>query len=104
MLLPALPPLPFLSPNFGSHMVLQRDKPNTFWGWTTPGETVTVSVGGRNAKGKAGPDGRWLARLTPPQAGGPYKVSIEGSEAHKVAEISGIPVSRVPHIELTDVL
>ena len=27
---------------FGSHMVLQQDKPLTIWGWAQPGETVTV--------------------------------------------------------------
>ena len=30
--------LPFLSPIFGDHLVLQRGKPNTFGGWTKPGE------------------------------------------------------------------
>lgn len=30
---------------FSSHMVLQRDKPITVWGWAKPGETVTVKFG-----------------------------------------------------------
>ena len=29
---------------FGGHMVLQRDKPLTIWGWAKPGETVTVQL------------------------------------------------------------
>ena len=27
-------PQPFVSPIFGDHMVLQRGKPNTLWGWS----------------------------------------------------------------------
>jgi len=27
---------------FSDHMVLQQEKPLTFWGWAQPGETVTV--------------------------------------------------------------
>ncbi len=29
---------------FGDHMVLQRDKPLTIWGWADPGTTVTVTL------------------------------------------------------------
>ena len=36
---------PLLSPIFGDHMVLQRGKPNTFWGWARPGEKIHVAVG-----------------------------------------------------------
>src|SRR5271165_682087 len=79
---------PFLSPALGSHMVLQRDKPNTFWGWTTPGAAVTVTLNDQKADATAGPDGKWIATLTPPPAGGPYTVSINGPQ----------------HVELTDLL
>lgn len=74
------PPLPFVSTALGSHMVLQRDKPNTFWGWTAPGEKVTVSLDGKSASGVAGSDGKWTVRLTPPKVGGPYTVQIDGSQ------------------------
>lgn len=74
------PPLPFVTNVLSSHMVLQRDKPNTFWGWTKPGETVTVTLDGRSASGVAGPDGKWIAKLTPPRVGGPYTVQIDGSQ------------------------
>ena len=29
---------------FGSHMVLQQEKPLVFWGWAEPGESVTVRI------------------------------------------------------------
>lgn len=68
-------------------MVLQRDRPNSFWGWTTPGSRVRVSVGGRRAEGTAGPDGKWTARLTPPKAGGPYTVLFEGPSRVELKDV-----------------
>lgn len=78
LLIAAAPPLPLLSPVFGDHMVLQRDRPNTFWGWAAPGTKVKVTVADRRASGVAGPDGKWTARLTPPKVGGPYEVVVDG--------------------------
>ena len=41
-------------------MVLQRDKPIVIWGWAPTGTRVDVSLGDRNASGKAsGEKGRW---------------------------------------------
>src|SRR5947209_5988457 len=73
-------PLPFVSPVFGDHMVLQRGKPNTFWGWAKPGETVRVDLAGHQASGKAGEDGRWQVQVDPPEVGGPYTVKIDGPQ------------------------
>lgn len=72
--------LPFVSNVFSSHMVLQRDKPNTFWGWTKPGEKVTVSVGGKSGVGTADSTGKWKTQVMPPKVGGPYRVKIDGSQ------------------------
>lgn len=80
-------PLPFLSPTFGSHMVLQRDKPNTFWGWTTPGSQVTVSINGSKATGTADASGKWMAKINPPKTGGPYTVNIDGSQHVKLDDV-----------------
>ncbi len=71
---------PFLSPAFGSHMVLQRDQQNRFWGWTEPGTTVEVEIAGVRASAVAAPDGRWQVALQPPAAGGPYEVQVRGKE------------------------
>ena len=30
---------------FGSHMVLQQEKPLVFWGWSNPNEAITVTLG-----------------------------------------------------------
>lgn len=70
---------PLLSPVFGSHMVLQRNKPNTFWGWDAPGTTVTVTLGRQTARAIAGDDGRWSLTIEVPAAGGPHTIRVEGS-------------------------
>jgi sialate O-acetylesterase len=85
--LPAQPPLPFLSPVFGDNMVLQRNKPNPIWGWAGPGQTVRVEIAGRSADAVAGKDGRWEARIVPPDAGGPFTVAITGPESIELHEV-----------------
>jgi sialate O-acetylesterase len=44
---PSAAPLPLVSPVFGDHTVLQRGKPNTIWGWSTPGEKVRIELAER---------------------------------------------------------
>ena len=71
---------PFLSPIFGDHMVVQRGKPNTFWGWTEPGKTVRVTIGEKTAEARAGGDGKWTARIAVPGVGKTFDVTIDGPE------------------------
>ncbi|WP_379848971.1 sialate O-acetylesterase [Larkinella bovis] len=66
-------------------MVLQRRKPVPVWGWASPGEKVTVQFLGagplRQTKtAKADKDGKWLIRLDPTEAGGPYQVVVSGAK------------------------
>ncbi len=79
---------PFVSPIFGEHMVLQRGKPNTMWGWTEPGKKVRVKIGAKQAVATAGKDGKWVLKIQPPKAGGPYTLTIDGPQ----------------HVEWTDIL
>src|SRR5579864_8912115 len=76
--------LPFVSPMFASHMVMQRDRANTIWGCSSPGARVSVHVGGRDASGAAGADGKWSVRINPPATGGPYDLTIDGPGQHVV--------------------
>src|SRR5687767_7283718 len=50
---------------FTNHMVLQREQPLPVWGWSTPGQTITVSFAGQRASAKTDAQGRWRAQLTP---------------------------------------
>ena len=80
-------PRPFLSPMFGDNMVLQRGKPNTIWGWSTPGDAVQVEIAGHSAKAIAGTDGRWQVKIDPPPPGGPYTVKIDGAQHVELHEV-----------------
>ncbi len=77
----AVSPRPFLHPLFTDNMVLQRGMADPIWGWTTPGQTVTVSMNGEKATATAGADGKWTAKIGPFQAGGPYTLTVEGTPA-----------------------
>ena len=72
--------LPFVSPIFGDNMVLQRGKPNTIWGWSTPGEIVQVEIAGSTAKTVTGAQGHWQLQIEPPAPGGPYTMKVIGSQ------------------------
>ena len=77
-------PFPFLHQLFSNDMVLQRDIAAPVWGWSTPGDRVTVYVDGI-AVGEvavAGNDGRWLTKVGPFAAGGPHTIVVEGGR-HK---------------------
>jgi len=54
-----------LSPVFGDHMVLQRDKPVKVWGWADSGEKITVEFAGQRKTAKAAKDGTWQVVLDP---------------------------------------
>ncbi len=68
-------------------MVLQRDRPNTFWGWTTPGTKVAVTIDNKKAEGTAAADGKWTVRIVPPKVGGPYRVSIDGDQQLELDDV-----------------
>src|SRR5262245_40447340 len=75
-------PLPFVHPLFTDDMVLQRDVEAPVWGWSTPGDVVTVSLDGK-ASGKkavAGKDGKWMTKIGPFPAGGPHTLVVEGAK------------------------
>ncbi|MDR3267507.1 MAG: TIM barrel protein [Tannerella sp.] len=62
------------------NMMVQRDKPVKLYGWAAKGETVTVSLNGQKAAGKADKDGLWQIVLNPLPVGGPYEMSIQGKD------------------------
>lgn len=66
---------------FQDHSVLQRDRVVPVWGKANPGETVTVSLGTQKQSAVAGKDGKWMVRLNPTKAGGPYEMTISGENS-----------------------
>ena len=82
---------PLISPLFGDHVVLQRDRPVTLWGWADPGASVAVALRGPGlpsttaATAIAGADGRWQALLGPLPAGGPHVLEITSGSRRSTA-------------------
>lgn len=50
---------------FGDHMVLQAGQPIPVWGWSAPGDTITVSFAGQTRIAVADIAGRWQVSLDP---------------------------------------
>jgi sialate O-acetylesterase len=63
---------------FSEGMVLQRSMPVRIWGWADEGERVVVSFRGQEVAAKAR-DGRWEVTLAPLEAGGPFPLSVAGT-------------------------
>ena len=70
-----------------SHMVLQRNRPVHFWGWADPDEKVTVTLDGQGAESAADKLGKWSLYLPPHAAGGPFTVSVKGSNALSLDDV-----------------
>ncbi|MBI4578324.1 MAG: sialate O-acetylesterase [Planctomycetes bacterium] len=71
-------------------MVLQRDMEVPIWGTADPGEAVTVSIAGRQAKATAGADGKWMVRLQPfktSEPAEPIEMTVAGKNTIKVVDI-----------------
>ena len=65
----------------GSHMVLQQKSTVKLWGWSAPAENITIKVGWDTTTYKvaASRGARWVAEIKTPAAGGPYTITIKGS-------------------------
>ena len=63
---------------FSSDMMLQRNKSVNVWGKADKGEKVTVKINGQSVSTKA-VDGQWKISLKAMKAGGPYDMTVSGS-------------------------
>ena len=79
-----------------SHAVLQRDAPIHIWGWSNPGETVTVRFHDQTRSADASNLGLWSLWLMPEHAGGPYTLTAQGNaEGDAAVTLSDILVGDV---------
>jgi sialate O-acetylesterase len=60
-------------------MVVQRDLPVHLWGWAAVGESVTATFRGNTRTTAANELGQWSLYLPPGSAGGPFQLTIKGS-------------------------
>lgn len=68
-------------------MVLQRDSELKIWGWAPEGEKLSIEFNGNTYKATADKDGKWMVKLPPMEAGGPYDMNIEASNKITVKDI-----------------
>lgn len=66
---------------FGSHMVLQQEKPLVIWGWSDANETVAVTLGTTTGAAEANERGEWKVTLPARKAGGPFTLKVNGSSS-----------------------
>ena len=64
---------------FADHMVIQRDEPVHVWGDADAGESVTVEFRGAQRTTTADVFGRWSVELPPGGAGGPFVLTVRGT-------------------------
>ncbi len=77
-----------VTPNslFSDHIVLQRGVSVPIWGTATSDESVTVTLAGQNVQTQA-KDGQWMVKLKPLPVGGPYTLTIQGSNRVTIADV-----------------
>lgn len=74
----------------GDNMVLQQQADAALWGTASPGKTVTISPSWTNEKIRVKADqktGKWMVRVSTPEAGGPYSISFSDGEVLTVSNV-----------------
>ena len=80
---------------FGSHMVIQRQKPIRIWGWAPAGQKVSVQFGEAKAEtAAAGQDGRWEVTF-PAQEANPAGQKLLVRAGDKTIEMENILIGDV---------
>jgi sialate O-acetylesterase len=65
----------------GDNMLLQQKTDAKIWGKANPGSKINISANwNKSGKTVAGKDGKWSVILPTPEAGGPYTITISGSD------------------------
>jgi hypothetical protein len=72
---------------FSDGIVLQQGVPIPVWGTANVGEKVTVRLAGQEASATVGKDGKWLVRLPPREAGGPFVMTISGDNTLTIGNV-----------------
>lgn len=72
-----------LAPIFTDHAVLQRDQSIPVWGWSDPGEAVTVNLSDQSVKTTGDENGEWRIKL-PPQSANARGQTLTVSGTNKI--------------------
>ncbi|MFZ6034375.1 MAG: sialate O-acetylesterase [Melioribacter sp.] len=67
---------------FSDNMVLQQNSKVAVWGLSNPGDEITIKASwNESAKATADQNGKWMAHLITPSAGGPYLLKVTDSKS-----------------------
>lgn len=72
---------------FTDHMVLQQKTTVPVWGLAEPEEKVTVTFQGQKVTAQADKDGKWMAKLSSLEPGGPFEMVVEGKNKLKLEDV-----------------
>jgi len=75
------------APIISEGMVLQRGRRVPLWGTAAPGEKIRIDFRDRSYNVSADADGKWLARIDPGAAGGPFVLDFTADNAVEVANV-----------------
>jgi sialate O-acetylesterase len=72
---------------FTDHMVLQSGEPVPVWGWASPGEKISVEIGGQKFATAADANGEWRVRLKPLTTGAHLTLTVRGANTMVVNDV-----------------
>jgi sialate O-acetylesterase len=72
---------------FADHMVIQRNEPVHVWGDASAGESVTVEFRGAQQTTAADSYGCWSVQLAPGEAGGPFILTVRGTNTITIQDV-----------------
>lgn len=72
---------------FQNNMVLQRGMPVPVFGTASPEEEVSVNFCGQTRSARADDGGKWLVKLDPLKAGGPFEMIIKGKNTLSLSNV-----------------
>ena len=86
-----------MDPVFSSNMVLQQERPITFFGTADKGATVKVEFNGRSVTAKAGDNGEWKAEF-PAMKAGKTNYTARISDGSKSIVLNDVLILSLIHI------
>jgi sialate O-acetylesterase len=72
---------------FADNMVLQRNTLIPVWGKSAPGEKIEVKFNKQSKPTKADSKGKWIVKLDPEKAGGPYELVVKGGNTIQLKNV-----------------
>ncbi len=81
---------------FGSNMIIQHGRKFPVWGWSAPGDKITVEFGSQNKTATTGKDGKWRVEL------GPLGISCEPRKMIVTSSIKNLQL-KIENILVGDV-